>query len=269
MKVIDGPENRVVFIGMDQFRDELLYSSVKGKNPFKDVRVRKALYQAVDIETMKNKLMNGQSFAHRRQTPSPLGGYNDPALEGRFPFDLNAAKKLMAEAGYRRLRGPRSIARTTATSTTRRSASRWPHVGEDQRQGAGRRDAARHLLPQAREVRHQHVHARLGRRGDRRRDHADAGDAQPGRRRHRLLQLRPLDATPSSTTLAAQSSIEADPDKREALIKAALAEWKEQVHTIPLHRQVIPWAARAKVTAVHRADNYVTVEWFGIGSQVA
>jgi len=30
---------------------------------------------------------------------------------------------------------------------------------------------------------------------------------------------------------------------------------------------VIPWSARQPVTAVHRADNYVTVEWFGIGSQ--
>ena len=71
VKIIDGPENRIVFIGMDQGRDELLYSSVKGKNPFKDVRVRKALYQAVDIETMKTKLMNGQSYPSGGMTPSP------------------------------------------------------------------------------------------------------------------------------------------------------------------------------------------------------
>ena len=31
-----GPELRTIFLGMDQTRDELLYSSVKGKNPFKD-----------------------------------------------------------------------------------------------------------------------------------------------------------------------------------------------------------------------------------------
>ena len=47
--------------------------------------------------------------------------------------------------------------------------------------------------------------------------------------------------------LAAQSSVEADPKKREALIKAALREFKEQFTALPLHRQVIPWAARSNV----------------------
>jgi peptide/nickel transport system substrate-binding protein len=40
---------------MDQKRDELLYSNVKGKNPFKDVRVRKAFYQAIDIEASRRR----------------------------------------------------------------------------------------------------------------------------------------------------------------------------------------------------------------------
>ncbi len=43
IRVLEGIENRIVFIGMDQKRDELLYSNVKGKNPFKDKRVRQAL----------------------------------------------------------------------------------------------------------------------------------------------------------------------------------------------------------------------------------
>jgi peptide/nickel transport system substrate-binding protein len=33
------------------------------------------------------------------------------------------------------------------------------------------------------------------------------------------------------------------------------------VHTIPLHRQVIPWAARSPVEVVHRADNWLEVAW--------
>ncbi len=101
VKIVDGPENRVVFIAMDQGRDKLLYGQVPGdKNPFKDQRVRKALYQAVDIETMKTKLMNGQSFPTGSMTPSPIASFNDPAIESRYPFDLGAARKLMADAGY-------------------------------------------------------------------------------------------------------------------------------------------------------------------------
>ena len=38
LKVLQGPELRVIFLGMDQKRDELLFSNVKGKNPFKDKR---------------------------------------------------------------------------------------------------------------------------------------------------------------------------------------------------------------------------------------
>ena len=134
MKVVDGPENRVVFIGMDQGRDELLYSSVKGKNPFKDVRVRRALYQAIDIETLKTKLMNGQSFPTGAVMPSPLGTYNDPALEQRYPFDLAAARRRASPTPATPTASrSSSIARTTATSTTSRSASPWPACGRRSR----------------------------------------------------------------------------------------------------------------------------------------
>ncbi|UCG99640.1 MAG: ABC transporter substrate-binding protein, partial [Burkholderiales bacterium] len=35
IRILEGAENRIVFIGMDQARDELLYANVKGKNPLK------------------------------------------------------------------------------------------------------------------------------------------------------------------------------------------------------------------------------------------
>ncbi|WP_368734130.1 ABC transporter substrate-binding protein, partial [Enterobacter cloacae] len=62
VKVLDGVENRIVYIGMDQSRDKLLYGQVPGdKNPFKDLRVRRAMYQAIDIDAIKSKLMSGFS----------------------------------------------------------------------------------------------------------------------------------------------------------------------------------------------------------------
>jgi len=65
--------------------------------------------------------------------------------------------------------------------------------------------------------------------------------------------------------LAAQSSTEADPKKREALVKAALTELKESIAVIPLHRQVIPWAERSNVNTVHRPDNWLEVAWVTVG----
>src|SRR5690349_5705174 len=65
-QVLKGPEVRTIFLGMDQTRDELLYSNIKGKNPFKDVRVREAFYKAIDVELIKTRVMRGLS------TPSAL-----------------------------------------------------------------------------------------------------------------------------------------------------------------------------------------------------
>ncbi|MGH8805249.1 MAG: ABC transporter substrate-binding protein, partial [Polaromonas sp.] len=59
--VMQGPELRTIFLGMDQKRDELLYSNVKGKNPFKDKRVRQAFYQAIDIAGIQRTVMRGAS----------------------------------------------------------------------------------------------------------------------------------------------------------------------------------------------------------------
>lgn len=53
LKVIDGPENRTIFFALDVGSDEIKGSSVKGKNPFKDRRVREALSLAIDREAIK------------------------------------------------------------------------------------------------------------------------------------------------------------------------------------------------------------------------
>ncbi len=60
LTVLQSPEARIIFLGFDQHRDELVGSNVKGKNPFKDVRVRKAFYQAID--TIASKVMRGLAW---------------------------------------------------------------------------------------------------------------------------------------------------------------------------------------------------------------
>jgi peptide/nickel transport system substrate-binding protein len=57
---------------------------------------------------------------------------------------------------------------------------------------------------------------------------------------------------------------EMNPDKRGQLIRQALAMHNDNVYHVPLHRQVIPWAMRAGIDVVHRADNWLMGEWVTI-----
>jgi peptide/nickel transport system substrate-binding protein len=58
-----------------------------------------------------------------------------------------------------------------------------------------------------------------------------------------------------------QADIEMDPKARTRLLTEAMMIVKEKYYTIPLHRQVIPWAARAGVKVVHRPDNVLQPLW--------
>jgi len=99
MKIWQTPELRTIFLGMDQNRDELLESNVKGKNPFKDQRVRQAFYQAIDEDAIKAKVMRGFARPTALMVGPGINGY-DQTLDKRFPYDPAGAKKLLGEAGY-------------------------------------------------------------------------------------------------------------------------------------------------------------------------
>jgi peptide/nickel transport system substrate-binding protein len=98
-RMLVGPELRTIFLGMDQFRDELLYSSVKGKNPFKDKRVRQAFYQAIDIEAIKKKVMRGLSEPSAMMIAPGVHGGGNPKFK-RIEYNPAKARALLAEAGY-------------------------------------------------------------------------------------------------------------------------------------------------------------------------
>jgi peptide/nickel transport system substrate-binding protein len=64
--------------------------------------------------------------------------------------------------------------------------------------------------------------------------------------------------------LVAASSRVPDVAKRNDLIRQAFAREADQVHYVPLHRQIIPWAARFNEAVVHRPDNWLEVKWITI-----
>lgn len=98
-QVLEGAEARVVFLGFDQFRDELLDMPGTGDNPFKDRRVRLAFYQAINIDAIQQRIMRGAATPVALPIAPTINGY-DASLDERFPYDPEAAKALLAEAGY-------------------------------------------------------------------------------------------------------------------------------------------------------------------------
>ena len=99
LQVVQGPELRTIYIGMDEFRDELLFSDVKGRNPLKDHRVREALYRATDIAAIRHVVMRDEAWpAGFMASPHLVGAPQD--LNERLPYDPALARQLLAEAGY-------------------------------------------------------------------------------------------------------------------------------------------------------------------------
>ncbi len=259
VKILEGMENRVVFIGMDQARDELLYANVKGKNPFKDVRVRQALYQAIDIEAIKSATMRGLSQPTGAMLPSPL--MSTPQLEKRIPFDRAKAKQLLTDAGY-----PNGFEVTLDCPNNRyvndekicqALAAMWSQIGVATRVNAMPRanyfpkleklDTSLYMLGWGGANTDaifvlQPVLSTYSGKGD--------GDYNYGRYTNATLD-----------ELTAKIKVEMNAELRLKMIREALAAQKAAFNHLPLHRQVIPWASRANVTVVHRADNFVTPYW--------
>lgn len=97
--LVTTPELRTIFLGMDQSRPQLLESNVKGKNPFKDLRVRQAFADAIDENAIAQHVMLG--FAHPTWLlwGPGVNGY-DAKIDHRPPVDLAKARALLAAAGY-------------------------------------------------------------------------------------------------------------------------------------------------------------------------
>ena len=72
---------------------------MKGKNPFKDKRVRQAFYQAIDIVGIQKTVMRGASRPTALMVGPGINGF-DESMDKRLPYDPEAAKKLLADAGY-------------------------------------------------------------------------------------------------------------------------------------------------------------------------
>ncbi len=256
LKVIDGLENRTIFLGMDQFREELPGSNVKGKNPLKDVRVRKALYQAIDVDTISRNIMRGLGKPTGALVAPQVAGWTEGVAK-RFPYDVEAAKKLLADAGY-----PSGFEVDFACPNNRyindeaicqAVTAMWARVGVKAKLRTmplvnyfpmiQRYEASIYMLgwgvPTFDALYSlQSLVRTVGQGGD--------GNYNVGRYSNERMDY-----------LVDRVKVETDAPVRARMLTEALQLSNDTVSHIPLHDQVIPWAMKKNVELVHRADNRV------------
>lgn len=258
-----GPELRTIFLGMDQKRDELLYSNVKGKNPFKDKRVRQAFYQAIDINGIQKTVMRGASRPTALMVGPGISGFSEDQNK-RLPYDAEAAKKLLAEAGYPngfevtmncpndRYVNDARICQTVAANLSRigvkinlaaeTKGTYFPKIL--------RRDTSFYLLgwtPGTYDA-HNALNALMACPND-----TGAGQFNLGSYCNQKVD---------ELTRGIQS--ETDKAKRAAMIKEAFALHAADVGHLPLHQQSLAWGVSKKVKLVQLADNFMPFKWISV-----
>jgi peptide/nickel transport system substrate-binding protein len=256
IKVYRAPENLVFFLGMDQSREELLYSDVKGRNPFKDKRVREAIYRALDTEAINRVVMRGLAVPAALVIPNPEAAGIPAELNRRLPYDLAGAKKLLAQAGYANgfstVLDCQNVRENVCVAISGMLARAGIHAKVNSLQnpqyfakgqtrdtsfyflgwGGPNTDAIFALQPL--------MHSRSAGDGD-----YNWGDFRDEK----------LDA------LIDQAKVEMDAAKRQRLINEAMKMHHDGFYHVPIHRRMAPWASRAGVEVVHRPDSWVEVCW--------
>jgi peptide/nickel transport system substrate-binding protein len=261
--VLAGPELRTLFIGMDQKRDELLFSNVKGKNPFKDKRVRQALYQAIDIEAIKSRVMRNAATPTALLLGPGVRGFQ-PDMNKRLPYDPEAAKKLLAEAGYPNgfevaLNCPNDRYVNDSAICVAVSAQ-LARVGIKINLQAEtkvtyfpkilRRDTSLYLLGWTPST-------------------VDAHDplynlmSTPTEKGQGTFNLGSY-SNPALDELTAKIQSETDPAKRNTMIREALKIHSDDIGTIPLHQQSLAWGFAKKVSLVQLPINALFFRWVSV-----
>lgn len=255
LKLIQNPELRTIFLGLGVGRDELLSSDVKGKNPLKDQRVREAFALAIDAEAIVQRVMTGLGHPTWMMWGPGVNGY-DAALDVRPKPDPVKAKQLLADAGY-----PNGFSLafdcpndryvmdeqicTAITSMLARigikaALSAQPKAQFFAKILAPKYDTDFYMLgwtPATYDA-HNALYTLIGTRSS-------------GRGEVNVENY----SNPEMDALIDKISIETDQTKRNAMIAQTVKILQHDLPLIPLHQQVIVWAARQNVDLAQPADN--------------
>jgi len=261
--VIVAPALRTIMLGLNQ-NDKLFESNLTDENPLQDKRVREALWMAIDMELIRDKIMRDRSRNSNLLVAPPVPGY-DAALDTRPAADLEKAKGLLSDAGYAdgfevgfdcpndRYVNDEEICQAITAM--------WSRLGVEARLNA--QTKSKHFekvltgdtdiymvgwatLPML--DTYSVLSALLHTPGDRMGAWNPAGYSNP-----------------EIDNLTTKIATELDPEKRTAMMTEALEIARDDVAMIPLHQQPLAWAVQDGVNIPITADNkprlwYATVD---------
>ena len=256
LRLIQHPELRTIFLGFDLSRDELPSSDVKGKNPFRDLRVRRAFNLAIDENLIASKVMLGLAHPSFMMWGPGVNGY-DAKLDVRPKPDVAKAKALMAAAGYPdgfrvsfdcpndRYVMDEQIC-TAISAMLARIGVKVDLIAQTKAKyfakiNPPKYDTDFYLLgwtPATYDA-HNVLYSLLGTRAGGRGELNVGGYSNPA-----------LD------DLISKIGEAADQTKRNGMIDDAAQLLQHDLPVIPLHQQVIVWAAKDNVSVAQPADNF-------------
>lgn len=265
IQLSQGVSNRVIYLHMDQFRENSPF--VKGndggeiKNPLMDQRVRLAISKAINRDAIVDRVMEGVAIPAGQLLPEGFFGVSDKLQPEAY--DPEGAKALLAEAGYPdgfqlTIHGPNDryindariaeaigqmltrIGVRTAVETMPRSvyfgrASRGSPEGLPEFSfilvgwGAGSGEASSPLKSLI------HTHDK------------DKGFGAANRGRHSNAEIDAIIEEALRTV---------DDEKRQELLAQATEMAIENGAIIPTHFQVNTWAAKKGLSYIPRTDEY-------------
>ena len=263
IKILEGNENRTIFLNVDQGRDELLYGT-KGKNPFKDLRVRQAMLLAIDVNAINKTVMRGLSLPTMSLIAPQIRGYTKD-IEQRPAPDLAKAKQLMTAAGFANgfdvtfdcpndryindIQICTAITGMLAKIDIRAKLNAMPVTLYLPKLQKG--DTSMYLLGWG-----VPTFDALYTLQSILRTHTNGSDGNWNFSGY---------SNPKVDAIIEKLKTETNFRKRAEFTREALLLDQADVGHIPLHHQVIPWAMRSNITVVHRADNRMHAKWAVIG----
>ncbi|MCK0150845.1 ABC transporter substrate-binding protein [Marivita sp. S6314] len=263
--ISQGVSNRVIYLHMDQFRENSPYVKANGggdiKNPLMDQRVRKAISMAINRDAIVERVMEGVALPAGQLLPDSFFGVSDN-LEV-VAYDPEGAKALLAEAGYgdgfeMTIHGPNDryindakVAEAVAQMLTRigiktavETMPRSVYFGRASRGAEGNLPEFSFILvgwgagsSEASSPLKSLIHTY----------NPDKGFGSSNRGRY---------SNPETDALIEEALRTVDDAKREELLARATEIAINDVAIIPTHFQVNTWASREGIRYIARTDEY-------------